>query len=285
LAGSTARSLEFKTVGRIRTSLEGQYYADTRRSAELHIGMESLEATDAATGRDARLNRLAFWKCREGIFPTLEPADQLIGQAQHLLSHLRHEHTRVSWLLEFRHHVRTRGHDAEFWHAVQTRAAEQPETAIALGLSTLLATELFGRFAPPELDAWTVATLPPMVRVWADLYGRRAVLADVPGTKLHLLLEDALQGLRREKPRGNSLRQLMPLRRPGRMLPAKPPASLRERVRRETIELHFLLFRLRFHVREGFRYLVESQRWRRLSACYEELRQTASRASCQLHSE
>jgi hypothetical protein len=244
--------------------------------------MESLEAADAPTGRDPRLNRLVMWEWSAGSVPSLEPADQLIGQALHLLGHLRHEHTRASWLLEFRHHVLTRRRDAAFWRGVQMRTEKRPEIAIALGLSTLLASELFGRFAPPEMQAWTVHALPPMVRIWADLYGRRAVLADVPGTKLYLLLEDALREAQPERPAAGAMRQLMPLRRPDRMLTVAPRASLRERVRCERVELQFLLFRLRFHLREGFRYLVESHRWKRL---YEELRQAASTCSCDLRSE
>lgn len=283
LTGSTARSLEFKTAGRIRTSLEGQYEADNRRSAELHIGMESPEAA-APTGRDPRLNRMTLRGVSAGRFPSLDPADQLIEQALHLLGHLRHEHTRASWLLEYRHHVRARWNDASFWHLVQMRAEKQPEIAIALGLSTLLASELFGAFAPPEMQAWTVNALPPMVRLWGDLYGRRAVLADVPGTKLYLLLEDALREVQPEKPPASAMRRLMPLRRPDRMVTLAPRTSLRERFRRELAELQFLSFRLRFHLREGFRYFVELHRWKRLRAAYEELRRAAAGCSCYLHS-
>jgi hypothetical protein len=285
LTGTTARSLEFKTAGRIRTSLEGQYEADNRRSAELHIGVESPEAADAPTGRDPRLNRLLLRKLPAGFYPSLEPADQLIDQALHVLGHLRLEHTRASWLLEYRHHVMTRGRDAEFWHVVQMRAEKQPEIAIALGLSTLLASELFGTFAPPEMQAWTVGVLPPLVRLWGDRYGRRAVLADVPGTKLYLLLEDALRDLRPEKARSSAMGRLIPLRRPNRMATLAPHASLRDRVRCELVELQFLFFRLRFHLREGLQYLVELHRWKRLRVGYEELRQAASACSCCLHSE
>ena len=278
LTGSTARSLEFKTTGRIRTSLEGQYEADNRRSAELHIGMESMKSADPSR-RDMRLNRLSMWNCTTGRFPSLDPADQLIGQALHLLGHLRHEHTRVSWLLEYRHHVRTRRRDAAFWHVVLTRSEEQPDIATALGLSTLLATELFGPFAPPELHAWTVGALPPIVRLWVQLYGRRAVLADVPGTKLYLLLEDALREVRLGKP-ASTMRKLVPLGRPDRILPVAPRVSLQERVRRELVELRFLFFRLRFHLREGFGYFVELRRWKRLCAGYQELRQATCFCSC-----
>lgn len=283
LTGSTARSLEFKTAGRIRKSLEGQYETDNRRSAELHIGIESMESADASR-RDVRLNRLSMWDCSTGSFPSLDPADQFIGQALHLLGHLRNEHTRVSWLLEYRNHVRSRRRDSAFWHVVKTRSTEQPEIATALGLSTLLATELFGPFAPPELCAWTVDALAPMVRLWAQLYGRRAVLADVPGSKLYLLLEDALREAGLGKSPASTMRKLMPLRRSDRILPVASRATLRERVRGELIELQFLFFRLRFHLKEGFRYLVESRRWKRLCNGRQELSKTASFCSCHQHS-
>lgn len=284
LTGETARSLEFKTEGRIRTSLEGQYEVDNRRSAELHITGENMPSVEASK-RDVRLNRLSTWDFPTGRFPSLEPADQLIGQALHLLGHLRQEYTRASWLLEYRYHVETRRRDTAFWGAVQTRSEAQPENAIALGLSTVLATELFGHFAPPELRVWTVDALPPKVLLWANLYGRRAVLSDVPGTKLYLLLDDALKLVQSGRTAAGTLRQLMPLRRPDRLVPIAPRTSVRGRLRRELIELQFLFFRLRFHLKEGIRYLVEWNRWKRICAGYQETRQTSLVRSRHLHSE
>lgn len=284
LTGETARSLEFKTEGRVRTSLEGQYEADNRRSAELHIGVESLTSQDASK-RDDRLNRLSTWDCKAGRFPALEPADQLISQALHLLGHLRHEHTRVSWLLEYRHHIRTRRRDPSLWSAVQTRSEGQPEIAIALGLSTILTTELFGHFAPPELQLWTVDALPFKVQLWANLYGRRAMLSDVPGTKLYLLLEDALNVVQPRRTAASTMRRLMPLRRPGRMVSIAPHASVRERLRRELIEMQFLFYRLRFHLKEGLRYFVEVHRWKRICVELRESRHTAFVRGHHLHSE
>ena len=189
----------------------------------------------------------------------------MIAQALHLLGHLRLEHTRPSWLFEYRHHVIARKDDHDFWKSVHTMASETPLAAIAFGLSTLLASILFGSFTSPDFDEWTVDVLPPKVRQWADCYGRRAVLADVPGSKLYLLLEDALQG-HDVQPQSTGLRRLIPLRRIDRIMQPPEREGLRARLSREAIEFRFLLFRLRFHLQQGIRLAMEVRRWKRLSA-------------------
>ncbi|HEX4037336.1 MAG TPA: nucleotidyltransferase family protein [Acidobacteriaceae bacterium] len=277
LTGATPHSLEFRSGSWIRKSLAGQYQARYRPSAELHMA-------GAAAAPDPRLARLATWSWEGRPFPCLAPADQLIGQGLHLLGHLRNEHTRVSWLLEYRHFVRARRNDSVFWSEVRTLANERPDAATALGLSTLLANALLGSFSPPQLNVWTVDQLAPGVRQWAEQYGRKAVLADVPGTKLYLLLEEAL----RELPGKDSLhrtRRLIPLRFPRRMLPPIPRTSLRQRMRRGIAELQFLAFRLRFHLREGLRFLVEARRWKRLRASGPHPEKTSLFRRGQVHSE
>jgi hypothetical protein len=133
--------------------------------------------------------------------------------------------------------------------------------AIAIGLATLLSTGLFGGEAPTRLNRWTLDQLPAPVRLWADRYGRRAVLADFPGTKLYLLLEDELargDGSWQERKR----RRLLPLQRAPRIAHASPNESLVAWLRREYWQARFVLFRLRFHVVEGLRYAIEAHRWK-----------------------
>ena len=285
LTGCSSRSLEFKTIGLVRTSLDGQYRTENRRSAELHVAMDCLEFLDQPTGPDPLLNRLDRWEWNGECFPALSAADQFIGQALHIFGHLRNEHTRVSWLLEYRRHASARRWDMEFWRLVRTRAVAEPVIPVALGLATWLAGNLFGPFSSPEFDSWTVDVLPVKIRLWAGCYGRRAVLADVPGTKLYRLLEDALQSERWGGSQSNPRRRLIPLRRPDRMLRADPQETLRMRVRREWCELRFLFFRLRFHLKQGFRYALEARRWRRLSTLADAARQSCSSCGCSPHHE
>ncbi|MGA8530089.1 MAG: nucleotidyltransferase family protein [Acidobacteriaceae bacterium] len=293
LTASSPNSLEFKTDGLIRTSLEGQYDVANRRSAELHVALDCFEegraqrgtATDPPPRLDSRLDRLHTWEWKGERIPALCPADQFIGQALHLFAHLRNEHTRASWLLEFRQHAIARRNDRDFWNAVHALARAHPDIPVALGLASRLAADLFGPFSPPEFDSWTADALPAKVRLWAERCGRLAVLADVPGTKLYLLLEDALQDGVNGRSQPPRIRRLIPLRRPDRMLEPAAQETLRLRLRREWIELRFLLFRLRFHLKQGLLVAREARRWRRFSASDDDSEESCAVCSCSPHPE
>ncbi len=112
------------------------------------------------------------------------------------------------------------------------------------------------------LDAWTVDRLPAEVRLWANHYGRHAVLADFPGTKLYLLLnaelargEASWQGERR--------RELLPLHLAPRVTHPEPGDSVPKRLRGNLYHARYIIFRARFHLVQGFRYLRETWRWKR----------------------
>jgi hypothetical protein len=261
LNGFNSRSLEFKKAAAGPASLAGQYRAGQARSAELHIAMESIVPASCKS-RDERLDRVVAWHSSAGTFPALSPADRLIGQALHLLGHLRNENTRPSWLLEFRNHILFRSDDHQFWIEVRNAARGNPDIALALGLSKFLATELFGPLPFEEFDVWTVHVLPARVRYWAQTYGRRAVLADVPGTKLYLLLNAAI---RQDTPAGRQTesRQLFPMSLPLRV--AQPPSkeTPRLRIKRELDQLDVIWLRLRFHLSQGALYAIEAFRWNR----------------------
>jgi hypothetical protein len=258
VTGSTARTLELKSGHSQKISIEEHYKAKPLRSVELHT---TIDVTNSIGVRDERLNRLSEWVCEAGSFPALSSADQLIGQALHIVGHLRGEHTRPSWLLEYRHHVSVRRGDRDFWQQVRSLAARDPNAVIALGLVTMLATEIFGAFSFPELDSWTVDVLPLGVMLWATHYGRRAMLADVPGTKLYLLLDTVLA---ERPPLQERARKLIPLHCPPRILRAPPKDSIRLRVRREIVQLRFILHRLHFHFKHGVIHLIEARRWNKL---------------------
>jgi hypothetical protein len=261
---ATARTLELRSGNAQKVSLEGRYKATPLRSVELHTALEPNSVTGAGIPYDKRLDRLTLWKCEKGHFPALSSADQLIGQALHLLGHLLSEHTRPSWFLEYRHHVLAKRGDTAFWTEVHALACGQKDAAIALGLSTLLARELFGTFEAPELDPWTLDVLPSEVRLWAERYGRHAVLADVPGTKLYLFLDSVLAASCKSQQPRNRAALLFPMHRPPRILRPPPKDTIRLRIQREIAQLHFVLYRTRFHLTQGTLYFIEACRWSRL---------------------
>ena len=263
VTGKTARTLEFKSGTVQKVSLEGHYKPKPVRAVELHTSIDSQDFASTPGLRDHRLDRWIAWECGAESFPALCEADQFIGQALHLLGHLLGEHTRPSWLLEFRRHATYRQHDAAFWQDVARLADERSEARLAIGLSAVLAKEVFGSFPITSLCEHFQNSLPVEVQLWAKMYGRRAMLAEVPGTKLCRLLERAIAKSGSASQPRKPLLRLVPLHAPPRILRAPAKDTLRLRLHREWIQVQYILYRASFHLREALRVKFESWRWER----------------------
>jgi hypothetical protein len=260
LAAATPDVWEF-TAGRSElTSIRDHYRTRPQRCVELHFS--SSQAPPHLPFRDSRLERLSRHSWGGLTFPALTSADQFIAQALHVFKHLCSSCTRLSWLLEYQRHIAARYQDQAFWDEVRTHATGQRHASIAIGLTTLLSSRIFGNEAPPQLEEWTSARLPAAVRLWADQYGKKSILADFPGTKLYLLLQQELSG-NDEAWKQTKRSSLLPLHWAPRILPRSTHDNLWQRIRSEVYQLRFVLFRLRFHVVEGFHYLIEAVRWKR----------------------
>jgi len=268
LAASTPDVWEFKAGSSSLARIEDHYKAKPQRSVELHF------ATSGAPAhlhfRDPRLERLGSRSWGGLTFPALGPADQFIAQALHLFKHLCSPWTRLSWLLEYQRHVSIRNHDQSLWNAVRAQAGTHRRTSMAIGLTTLLSSRIFGWDAPLQLEEWTSHRLPAGVRLWADQYGRQSILADFPGTKLYLLLEEELRG-NDQAWKQTRRTTLLPLHRAPRILSTNAQDNVWKRIRGEVHQLRFVLFRLRFHVVEGLHYLIAASRWKRRRAALREL--------------
>jgi hypothetical protein len=260
LDAATADVWEFKAGSSELTSIKDHYRTRPQRCVELHFA--SSQAPPHLPFRDSRLERLSRHSWGGLTFPALAPADQFIAQAMHIFKHLCSACTRLSWLLEYQHHVAVRYQDQSFWNDVRDLAATQRQAWIGIGLTTLLASKIFGAETPPQLEEWTSARLPAGVRLWAEQYGEESILADFPGTKLYLLLQEELRG-NHDSWKQTKRSKLLPLQPPPRILPIAADDDLWKRIRSEAYQLRFVLFRFRFHVVEGFRYLIEASRWKR----------------------
>ena len=249
----SGRTWEFKTNEMPSTTLKDLYKYVPHRSVELHI-----EATGA---EDPSLLARAEIRSLRGVdMPVLSSIDILLGQGLHAFKHVCSEFSRTAHLLEFRRHVLSHHDDAAFWIELRTRAEENPRAVLALGVSTLLISEVMGVFAPIALTTWTVNRLPPSARLWVQSYGERTVFASFPGSKLYLLLqkEFATSSI----PTKRSLRKaLLPLSLPPRIVHATANETLSMRLRRYRTHIGFILFRLRFHTVAGVEYLRELPRW------------------------
>ena len=268
LSAATPDVWEFKAGSSELTSIKDHYKARPQRSVELHFA--SSEAPPHLPFRDPRLETRMQHSWQGLAFPALTPADRFIAQALHVFKHLCSACTRLSWLLEYQHHIAARTHDQPFWNEVREHAWAHRDAAIAIGLTTLLSSRIFGGEAPAQLDEWT-ERLPASVRLWADQYGRESILADFPGTKLYLLLQEELRA-NDDSWKQTKRSSLLPLHRAPRIVKISPPDNVGKRIRGEVYQLRFILFRLRFHVVEGMRYLVEASRWKRRLATLRELK-------------
>jgi hypothetical protein len=260
LIAATPDVWELKAGSDELTRITDHYKPRPQRCVELHFATSGPPAH--LLFRDSRLERRTRHSWGGVTFPALAPADQFISQAQHIFKHLCTACTRLSWLLEYQQHVLVRGQDQAFWQETRNQAGNDAQTSIAIGLATLLSFRIFGGTPPPQLEEWTSARLPDAVRLWADHYGREAILADFPGTKLYLLLQDELRG-KDESWKQTKRSKLVPTRLAPRIVNVSTDDKVWKRVRSELFQLRFLLFRLRFHVVEGLHYLIEAARWKR----------------------
>jgi hypothetical protein len=260
LRGYTPSVWEFKTDTTELANIANLYRTRPQRSVEIHFAFDT-QAPNHAT-RDERLDRRQFFHHEGQTLPRLSSVDQFIGQATHLFGHLCGPSTRVAWLLEFMRHISIQFDQQQFWTEVLNRIAGNREAEIAVGVACLLVRDLFEAEIPALLEFGTIDRVPEAVRLWADLYGGRAVLADFPGTKLHLLLREQLHA---GDPRWQQEKRsaLLPRRRAPRLLAVSRTAGMGQRLRSEIYQLRYDAFRLRFHIVEGILYLAEARRWRR----------------------
>ncbi len=274
----SGRSWEFRT-GKIHTvTLESMYRAIPFRSVELHVETE-------IGPRGSLLARAECFRYEQLDVPVLPPADLLLGQGLHLYKHVCDEFFRASHVLEFHRHMLVRHADAAFWDELRAIAGCGSAAPLKLGVVTLLSTRLLGPAAPESFLEWTVCRLPLAARLWVSRYGERAAFTDPPGSKIFLLLQAALQA-EAVPARRPALRVLLPSGLP-RISSAPAGETLLDRLRRYRLHLRFLHMRLRFHVVEGLRYLVQLPMWSRALAQSKKLESSfiANRSACDTNSE
>ncbi len=250
---------EFKEGVSGLSTIDDIYKVRQERALDLHL----LRASEHGSNFQI-LDRLSRAQLRtiNGVgLPVLSPADVFVQQAQHLFKHLCSEHTRAFWVLEFWRHASARRSDTDFWSEVEMIAASEPKAELAVGVATMLATLMFGQFAPQQLSRWSMDRLSPAVCLWLQLYGHRVLLSDSPRSKLYLLLQPQLI------PNASALRNvrsfIFPVHWPQRVTRSEAGEPTLSRVLRYWAQSKFALSRLRFHTTEGLRYAVESMRWQR----------------------
>jgi len=257
LYGAHGRSWEFKRNERPGLTLKDVYRNTGSWLVELH-------AESRARARPSLLEQL-HWRDLFGFrMPVLAPVDLFLGQGLHAYKHVCGEFARAGFLVEFRWHVVFRSDDIAFWSDLHARMGDDQHAQIGLGIATLLISGAMGDFAPEEMKRWTVDSVPQVARMWCRRYGNRIVLGSYPGSKLALLLKQALG--ERSESTGRPMRKvLLPLCAPLPAIRAFPQETLSVRAGRYGMRIAQFTGRLRFHIVEGLRFWWEWHMWRRVS--------------------
>ncbi len=250
----SGRTREFKTPCAGVLTLADLYRPSLQRTVELHLEEQGM----------GLLQRCEHHTLREVTMPVLPAADLFVDQALHLYKHLSRDQMRCSHMVELYRHLMARREDPAFWTQVEAMCVGTPRIAACVGIALqFVSQQIEPSCVPPAVRRWTVHRAPLAARLWVHRYGARVMTASFPGTKLHLLLAEAMahEGVLAGQPMGASL---LPRHLPPRI--AIPPAgeTFHQAVRREFDQGRFIVTRLRFHLCEGLRYLRERRRWHRL---------------------
>ena len=254
LHATSGDTLEFRAGEAGVPKMGDMYSVGTLRALELHLLAEKDEHSSLLGRRERRV-------FDDTEIAVLSDPDILVQQANHLVKHLCGEHTRLSWVLEFRRHIQARSGDDSYWESAARIAAAEKNGDLAMGMALWVAEEFFGKLPVEVPWQWSAKALPPRVLLWLKRYVRTLLMGDALGSKLYALLRKEIPGSAEQE--RSTRKILFPYYLPKPILQAKPRERLAERMQRYAVEIDFFFRRLQFHVAEGVRFSIEASRWRR----------------------
>jgi hypothetical protein len=262
LAGASGNVREFRGGARQMPSVRDLYKVNSQRCLEVHLVGTTMQEAGLYTDKPMPTQQRSW----NGLtFPVLSECDKFIAQALHLFKHLRSEWTRISWILEYASYVKFHCENDGLWSEVRKKVSHDNEAMVALGAATLIANQTFGIVSVPSVLAFAVQNLPMPVRLWIERYGSKVMTAKFPGTKFYLLLEKVLD-------EGNPTRssvvrdKLVPFHRPRRIVSPLVGDHWSQFARTYLTQYRYNCFRLRFHLVNGFSYVIEVPLWKKYIA-------------------
>jgi len=245
----------FETIPGHIPHLRDIYRPKTSFRTELHFGQSSAEDTSEL---------LKHGRCRVkylngASFPVLPQFDEFLDQTNHIIRHSGGGWIRTSCLLEMSYFIRKQREDSHFWANLKERCATDGTARYAVGLALGL---MLATFPAPDLApaGQFVEALSPEVQLWVRCCGRKFALAKFPGTKLHLLLDQATAKDLNEW-RRSARRRLFPIKKPAQVGIAIDQ-SLAARVKAAYVQTRWEIGRVNFHVVQSCRLWCEYRKWR-----------------------
>jgi Uncharacterised nucleotidyltransferase len=259
LAGANDNVREFRAGSRQLPSVRDLYKANSQRCLEVHFVGSAIQEAGLYTDKPISTQRRSW----NGLtFPVLSECGKFIAQALHLFKHLRSEWTRISWILEYASYVNFHRENDVLWSEVSKNVSQDPEAMVALGAATLIADQTFGIVSVPPILASAADNLPIPVRLWIERYGSKVMTAKFPGTKFYLLLEKALD--EGSVTKSSAVRgKLIPFHRPRRIVSPSAGERWPQLAKTYLAQHRYNFFRLRFHLVNGFSYMIEVPLWKR----------------------
>jgi len=258
LTSETSDTLEFKPAEDRLPDIADLYKPRNQQAVEVHFGSPTgkLDLDEGCLDHVAWISRFSL------SFPVVGELDMFFSLIFHLYRHLLSEWVRLSWFLELDWFLQRRARDVAFWRTVLERADADNDTAQALALVMAFCKQAFSRSLPDSLAAICSTQLREPVQLWVAHYGSEILFSDFPGNKLYLLLLRELSRSHNDW-QDTSRKKLFPFHAPATVLHSNNWA---ERTSHIPGNAKYGLLRVSFHLREGFRYLLEQWRWRRRSA-------------------
>ncbi len=261
LSGSADNEFRYDLLPGQPYSLDEVYSRKPHRRVELHLGSDSPPASGRPMDFVPLLDRRLI-RSLDGLqFPVLAPEDAFVTHAAHAGKHALSGWVRIGWLLELDTFTRRYADDTTLWETVLKRI--DTSSAISVGLALALSVRMWRRELPRAL-ASIADVLPVNLVRWLDENGRRFVLSDFPGTKLHLFLHRELLDPRAFH--DVERQSLYPIKVPPRVAYSLGKTPVVQRMRATRNQARFVLRRLKFHLVENTRYWLMKRRWERTVA-------------------
>lgn len=244
------------------SKIEDAYSGAFPRMVVLHSQMWDRHGTgiDASAPKNL-LQRVVTRRSHGMSFQTLADDDLLAVTLMESFARVLNYWCKLSWLLEISHFLRVRLCDDAFWESFYARITDCGKLAEIADFVFSLCASIFEENVPDAVR-YRISRLSPPLALWIRHYGKQWGIAEYPGSKLSLLVQQELIS-DRTKWKRLERRRLFPISK-GQMNSSSSATSPKREKSKPKISR--MIDRIRFHGPATYEYLRELPRWKRLLA-------------------